>query len=71
MVPHSWILAYLTMFKVADNIHNLVRKSMRSWTVELTSGGEMLSEVKAKRGILQGDSISPILFVLAMHCPLS
>ena len=70
MVPHSWILACLTMFKVADNIRNLIRKSMRSWTVELTSGGEMLGEVKIKRGIFQGDSLSPILFVLAM-IPLS
>ena len=70
MVPHSWILACLTMFKVADNIRNLIRKSTRSWTVELTSGGEMLGEVKIKRGIFQGDSLSPILFVLAM-IPLS
>ena len=70
MVPHSWILTCLTMFKVADNIHNLIRKSMRSWTVELTSGGEMLGDVKVKRGIFQGDSVSPILFVLTM-IPLS
>ena len=70
MVPHSWILTCLTMFKVADNIHNLIRKSMRSWTVELTSGGEMLGDVKVMRGIFQGDSLSPILFVLAM-IPLS
>ena len=43
---------------------------MRSWTVELTSGGEMPGEVKIKRGIFQGDTLSPILFVLAM-IPLS
>ncbi|XP_065055326.1 uncharacterized protein LOC135683871 [Rhopilema esculentum] len=70
MVPHSWILACLTMFNVADNIHNLIRKLMRSWTVELTSEGEMLDEVKIKRGIFQGDSLSPLLFVWAM-IPLS
>ena len=70
MVPHSWILACLTMFNVADNIHNLIRKSLISWTVELTSGGEMLDEVKIKRGIFQGDSLSPLIFVLAM-IPLS
>ena len=70
MVPHSWILTCLSMFKVADNVHNLIRKSMRSWTVELTSGGEMLGDVTVKRGIFQGDSLSPILFVLAM-IPLS
>ena len=70
MVPHFWIFACLNIFKVADNINNLIEKSMRSWKVELTSGGEMLGEVKIKRGIFQGDSLSPILFVLAM-IPLS
>ena len=70
MAPHSWILACLTMFKVAVNIHNLIRNSMRSWTVELTSGREMLGDVKIKKGVFQGDNLSPILFVLAM-IPLS
>ena len=34
--------------------------------VELTSGGERLGEVKIKRGIFQGDSLSAILFVVAL-----
>ena len=70
MVPHSWILACLHMFKLAHNVFNLIEKSMSSWTVDLTSGGEMLGQVKIKRGIFQGDSLSPILFVLTM-IPLS
>ena len=70
MVPHSWILACLRMFKLADNVFNLIENSMSSWTVDLTSGGEMLGQVKIKRGIFQGDSLSPILFVLTM-IPLS
>ena len=31
MVPHSWILECLQMFKVAGNVSCLVRNSMNSW----------------------------------------
>ena len=33
---------------------------------DLTSNGEDLGEVDVKRGIFQGDSLSPLLFVLSM-----
>ena len=66
MVPHSWICQYLQIFKISDNIRNLIERSMTKWKVELTSAGERLGEVKIKRGIFQGDSLSPILFVVAL-----
>ena len=40
--------------------------SMRDWNSVLTSNGEVLGEVRIKRGIFQGDSLSPLLFVLSM-----
>ena len=61
----GWICQCLQIFKISDNIRNLIEKSMTKWKVELTSGGERLGEVKIKRGIFQGDSLSPILFVVA------
>ena len=38
--------------------------------MELTLGGETLSEVKVNRGVSQGDSVSPIFFVITL-IPLS
>lgn len=66
MLPHSWILETLGMMKVAKNVETMLRGSMPKWTTELTSNGEMLGEVGIRRGIFQGDSLSPLLFVVAM-----
>ena len=43
---------------------------MQKLNLSLTSNGEVLGEVDVKRGIFQGDSLSPLLFVLSM-IPLS
>ena len=64
MVPHSWIIECLENMGVNDEIISLLKESMRSWRVELTCGKEVLGEVKIERGIFQGDSLSPLLFVL-------
>ena len=54
------------MFGVADNIIGMLLKSMEYWRTELSSGGERLGKVKIKRGILQGDTLSPLLFVMSL-----
>ncbi len=65
-MPHSWILECLQELGVNDKIRRLLEESMKSWRVELTCAGQLLGEVKVKRGIFQGDSLSPLLFVCAM-----
>ena len=39
---------------------------MKSWRVELISGEENLGEGNIRRGIFQGDSLSPLLFVVCL-----
>ena len=66
MAPHSWILECLNLFGVAENIKTLLVNSMEKWKVVLCSGNSELGEVEIKRGIFQGDYLSPIVFVLAL-----
>ena len=70
MVPHSWIVECLKMAQVPQNVTSFLQRSMRNWKTELTSCGESLGTVDIKRGIFQGDSLSPLIFVMCM-IPLS
>ena len=66
MVPHYWILESLEFVQVSDNILEFVKRSITNWQTEFTSCGEILAKVSIRRGIFQGDSLSPLLFVICM-----
>ena len=70
MVPQSWIMENLKHVGVSDNILEFVKRSMTNWQMELTSCGESLAKVSIRRGIFQGDSLWPLLFVICT-IPLS
>ena len=61
---------FRVIFGVADNVRNFLEKGMVQLKLLLTFNGEDLEEVDVKREIFQGDSLSPLLFVLSM-VPLS
>ena len=54
------------MYKISHETINLIKKNMKNWRVELTAGGKSLAETKIQRGIFQGDTLSPLLFIIAM-----
>ena len=66
MAPHSWIKEMLGIVKVAENVKGLLSCSMENWNTSLTANWEVLGEVEIKRGIFQGDFLSPISFVIAL-----
>ena len=69
MVPHLWIIECLDLFGVAENITSFLVNSMEKQKVMLCSGNSELDKVEMKRGIFQGNSLSPLVFVLALIPP--
>ena len=73
-VPHSWILACLRMYKINPVLTTFIEASMRQWKTNMVlvheSGVLETGPISIKRGIFQGDSISPLLFTMSLN-PLS
>ena len=66
MVPHSWLLKILELVGTARDITELLKRSMQSSRMVMFSGKNKLGKVNIRRGIFQGDSLSPLLFVVAL-----
>lgn len=73
-VPHPWILKSLKLVGVNNNFITFCQALMRTWRVIIHLNGDKekitTSEVKIAKGIYQGDSLSPLLFCIALF-PLS
>ena len=54
------------MLGISDKIRQFLRVAMNSWNTLLTVNGQILEQVRIQRGIFQGDSLSPLLFVAAL-----
>jgi len=73
-VPHDWILESLRINKVDPGTVEFLRRSMTMWETRLCIRGEKeqveMGSSKIKRGIFQGDALSPLLFCIALF-PIS
>ena len=54
------------MVGVAGNIISLIEQSMNKWKTNLYADGKLLGSVPIGREIFQGDSFSPLVFVIAL-----
>ena len=54
------------MYKILHEFINFIEQTMKTWRVELTTGGKSIAEKKIQRGIFQGDALSLLLFIRAM-----
>ena len=66
IVPHSWIITTMGKVGLADNAIGLIKQSMNRWKTNLHADGKLLESVPITRKILQGDSFSPLPFVIAL-----
>ena len=73
-VPHSWILKCLQMYRIHPVLITFIEESMSQWRTNMTlvykEGVLETGPIRIKRGIFQGDSLSPLLFTMSLN-PLS
>ena len=67
MVPHSWMIRSLELVGAAKNTVNLLKETMKNWKTNLICSNTELRAMKINRGIFQGDSLSPLLFVVSLR----
>jgi hypothetical protein len=73
-VPHSWLVKSLEIYKVDSKIIKCLRSMMLKWSTIIQVRGQKevvnTEPIRIRRGIYQGDSLSPLWFCLALN-PLS
>ncbi|CAB3232935.1 unnamed protein product [Arctia plantaginis] len=73
-IPHSWLLKILHIYKINPKITDFMRDIMSHWktTLHLNMNDRTVTtrQISIKKGIYQGDSLSPLWFCLALN-PLS
>jgi hypothetical protein len=70
-VPHSWLIKILKIYKISLDLINFLSHVMTFWRTTLNlsiNNNKLKSEpIQIKRGIYQGDSLSPLWFCLAIN----
>lgn len=73
-VSHEWLLKVLDLYECPDAVKSFLLMVMPKWRVVMTAQGAHdtveTDHIYIRRGIFQGDSLSPLLFCLAIN-PLS
>ena len=70
LVPHDWVLYCLQHFGVHKQLCSFIQSSMDLWATTLYIKDTSYGSIQIQRGIFQGDSLSPLFFVLSL-IPLS
>jgi hypothetical protein len=70
-IPHSWLIKILKIYKINWDLINFLSHVMTFWrtTLNLSINNTKLKfePIQIKRGIYQGDSLSPLWFCLAIN----
>ena len=69
-VPHSWILKCLEIYKIDPKAVAFLKHIMKQWKTTLImntkNGRSQSAPIEIRRGIFQGDSLSPLLFCITL-----
>jgi hypothetical protein len=69
-VPHNWIEKSIELIRVNNKVLKFCKLSVEKWStkLQLKTNQELMQSrlIKLNRGIFQGDSLSPLLFCIAL-----
>jgi len=74
-VSHQWIIVMLKMYRFHPSLIEVIERSMKTWqlVMSIREKGEVklkTDTIVIRRGIFQGDTLSPLLFCLCLN-PIS
>ena len=73
-IPHEWILTALRLAKIPEHLVAAIKRLIKSWITELNlqtkDGNVSVGDIIYHKGVLQGDYLRVILFILSLN-PLS
>ncbi|TBU13640.1 reverse transcriptase, partial [Hamiltosporidium tvaerminnensis] len=69
-IDHAYLTQCIENLNLPDWILKFIKVIISKWKIDISVGPQKIMSKKIDRGILQGDSLSPLLFVLCMD-PLS
>lgn len=69
-IDHNYLIKCLESLKLPEWSINFLSKTIFKWKINIMLIGEIILEKKIEKGILQSNSLSPLLFVLCID-PLS
>ena len=53
MIPQSWIIDCLKIYKIYGEAIKFIENTTKNWRVKLTTGGKSLAQVKIQGGVFQ------------------
>ena len=70
-IPHKWLFKALELAKIPEKLINSVKKLAANWKTKLylrtTNDTLVTKEIKYNNGLLQGDCLSLMLFILRVN----
>ena len=67
-MTHGWIISHLELIGINNKTIYFAKKAMSYWktSMRLHAEGKITDDLEIKRGIFQGDSLSPLIFYISL-----
>jgi len=67
-LSQEWLLEVIGLYQFHPNIVQVLASIMPMWRTRLRLNGELSCVINIRRGIFQGDTLSPLLFCIGLNC---